>query len=156
MTDPKDDETLPGVPTVSIPKADPVLIALTKLAQSVDRVGADVRIVSNDLGVVKDRLVIVEHWKGEQDMRASRTSAGVRSLSTTDAEQAAQLVHERTAREALAKAVETLKADTEAQTVMLTTIKDAVTGVLRNPMTVRIAYAAGGAILAALTAWSAR
>lgn len=151
-----EDETLPGSPTVNIPKADPVLIALTKLTQSVDRVGADVRLVSNDLSIVKDRLVIVETWKGEQDMRASRTSTGVRNLSLSDLEHAAQLAQERAAREALATKVDALTVDTQAQTKMLTTIQDAVTGVLKSPMVIKIAYAAGGAILATLTAWGAR
>ncbi len=151
-----EDETLPGTTTAALAVIDPVLVALTKLTLSVERVGADVRLVSNDLGIVKDRLVIVENWKGEQDMRASRTSTGVRNLSLSDLEHAAQLAQERGAREALAKEVAAIKVDTAAQTEMLVTIRDAVTGVLKSPMVIKIAYAAGGAILAALTAWGAR
>jgi hypothetical protein len=100
------------------------------MAQGFRTTNANIELVTTDLGIVKDRLVIVEAWKGEQDQRSSRTSAGVRGLSLTDVEQAAQLAQERTAREELALKVDSLHASQETQMAILGRL-DAVA---RNPL----------------------
>ncbi len=109
--------------TTQIPAISPIEVAITQLTRTVEsgirELRADVGLVSNDLSIVKDRVGIIESWKNDQDARASRTSAGVRSLSTTDAAHEAQLAQERAAREALAKEVSDLKATNETQLAIL-------------------------------------
>ncbi len=109
---------------------------------------ANLEIVASDLSVVKSRVDILETER-------TKLSGGVRGLSTSNAEQDAQLAQERMAREALAKKVDELGESQTAQTVMLSKI----TGILDTPMAKRIGQAAGGLVLAALiaaSAWLAR
>jgi len=83
---------------------------LLDLAKEVRGARADISLVSNDLGIVKDRLVIVETWKNDADSRANRTSLRVDQASEVDLEQAAALAAEKVAREELAAKVDTLLA----------------------------------------------
>ena len=83
---------------------------LVELTKEVRGARADISLVSNDLGIVKDRLVIVETWKNDVDTRANRTSMRVEQASKVDLEQAAALAAEKVAREELATKVDTLLA----------------------------------------------
>ena len=83
---------------------------LVELTKEVRGARADISLVSNDLGIVKDRLVIVESWKNDVDSRAARTSLRVEQSSKIDLEQAAALAAEKEAREALTVKVDTLLA----------------------------------------------
>ena len=83
---------------------------LVELTKEVRGARADISLVSNDLGIVKDRLVIVESWKNDIDARANRTSLRVEQSSKIDLEQAAALAAEKEAREALTVKVDTLLA----------------------------------------------
>jgi hypothetical protein len=108
---------------------------------------ANLEVVSNDLGVVKDRVTILETERGKY-------SGGFRGLSTADAEQAAQLAQERAAREALAAEVALVKADvtsTKAETTEQTVMLRKITGLMDTPMARRLGYAVGALLLAALT-----
>lgn len=115
---------------------------------------ANIELVSNDLGIVKDRVTILESAKHDADLRQNRVSAGVKSLSSTNAEQDAQLAQERAAREALAlelaetkKTVEKIEVKTDVQTMML--VK--VTSILDTPLVKKIGIAAGLLLLGLLT-----
>lgn len=83
---------------------------LVELTREVRGARADISLVSNDLGIVKDRLVIVETWKNDVDTRANRTSLRVEQASKVDLEQAAALAAEKVAREELAAKVDALLA----------------------------------------------
>lgn len=83
---------------------------LVELTREVRGARADISLVSNDLGIVKDRLVIIENWKNDSESRAARTSMRVEQGSKVDLEQAAALAAEKVAREELASKVDTLLA----------------------------------------------
>lgn len=117
-------------------------IELTRSMKEGFRVtNANIEVVSNDLTVVKDRLVIVERWKGEQDERASRMSTGVRGLSSANLEQDAQLAQERAAREALASKVQELTDSQAVQLAILTRLDK----VASNPTVKVLLFLAGTA-----------
>ncbi len=100
---------LPAVPAWAVDLTTTVKAGIAELR-------ADVALVSNDLGVVKDRVAILESFRNDTEARATRTSAGVRSLSSTNAEQDAQLAQERAAREALAAKTDSVEAKVDALT----------------------------------------
>lgn len=108
---------------------------------------ANLEVVSNDLGVVKDRVTILETER-------ARFSGGVKSLSTANAEQDAQLAQERAAREALAADVAVVKGDmasVKRDTEMQTAILVRLDNIARNPLVKTL-----GAMLAtALVTWLA-
>lgn len=88
------DEDKPPMPPQPTTKQLPAMTdraLLEDLAREMRGARADIGLVSNDLGIVKDRLVIVENWKGEQDARASKLSGGVRGLSQSEAGQNMQI-----------------------------------------------------------------
>jgi len=114
-------------------KVDVLVVDVTRLTGTVE-------LVSNDLGIVKDRVTILESER-------SKLSGGVRGLSTTDAEQAAQLAQERAAREAIAAEVADLKATQALQLAILARLDK----VASNP-TVKVL---GGMLLTALVTWLA-
>ncbi len=99
--------------TTKLEAVPPWAVELTRAMKSgIAEVRADISLVSNDLSVVKDRVTILESER-------TKLSGGVRGLSTTDAEQAAQLAQERAAREALATEVADLKKTNETQLAIL-------------------------------------
>ncbi len=133
----KPSEMPPQPKTTQLPAVDPILVAITQLTREVQGARADISLVSNDLSLVKDRVTILETERGKQ-------SGGIRQLSTSDQEQAAQLAQERAAREALAKDVADLKAGhaaiiekTDHQTEILVSTADAVRKFVATP-TVKI------------------
>lgn len=108
---------------------------------------ANIELVSTDLSVVKDRLVIVESWKADIDTRASRTSARVKMASENDLSHDAQLAQERMARESLAKKVDSLTVTQETQLAILSRLDK----VASNPMVKTIMTILG----TALATWAA-
>lgn len=129
------DESMPAQPkTTQLPAADKNEILLAeiktlmtqglsaldaKVAIGFGRLSADIALVSTDLGVVKDRVNVLEAFKVDSESRMSRTSTAVRGASQVDMEQAAQLAQERTAREDLAKQVASLATTNAAQLAIL-------------------------------------
>jgi septal ring factor EnvC (AmiA/AmiB activator) len=132
-------------PTTQLPAVPAWAVELTQSVKSgIAELRADVALVSNDLGVVKDRVAILESFRNDQETRASRTSARVQQSQATDLEQAAQLAQERAAREELAREVADLTTTQATQLAILTRL-DKITS---NP-TVKVL--AGMAATAALT-----
>jgi hypothetical protein len=150
-----EEVTKPSAPpqptTKQLPAVSHVEILLTQIQAAMDAgfhtLRADVGLISNDLGIVKDRVGIIESWKNDVDARGTRTSTRVQQASEQDLAQQAQLAQEREAREALAKEVADLKTTNAKQTVMLATI----TGLLDKPLVKRLGMAVGALLLAALT-----
>jgi len=144
--------------TVQIPQADIMSARLKQLLDSFDshrsemqtafkNLSANVELVSNDIGVVKERITILESWRSDQDVRITRASDGLRQASQADMAQEALLAEERTAREALAKQVETLSATNETQLAILSRLDK----IASNPTIKIIATVAA----TALTTWAA-
>ncbi len=102
---------------------------------------ANIEVISNDLSVVKDRVAILETER-------TKLSGGVRGLSTSNAEQDAQLAHERSAREALATKVDDIAAKTDAQTKIL----EQLLKLTEKPVVKLLATAIGTAVLTWLAA----
>jgi hypothetical protein len=162
------DATPPQQPkTTELPAVPAWAIELTHSVKSgIAELRADVALVSNDLGVVKDRVAILESFRNDQEQRATRASAGVRSLSTTDADHEAQLAQERAAREELATKVDALTTKTDAlakghedviretvaQTQILVNTAAAVSKFVATP-TVKII---GGVLFGIVSTWLAR
>lgn len=127
-----------GVLRMSEQPTDRALLEhLTKVVEGgFAKVHADIELVSNDLGIVKDRVVILEKWKIEADGRTTAHSIKVRSISESDLTQNAELAKERAAREELSKRVDELLS-----------IARELRAIAANPMVRRVAYAAGSAVL---------
>lgn len=135
-------EDMPPQPTTKqLPAADPVQVLLLKMQRGMEDgfrlTNANLEVVANDLGVVKERVAILENER-------TKLSGGVRGLSSLNAEQDAQLAQERMARESLAAEVAHLRETNATQLAILTKL-DKVTS---NP-TVKVL--AGMAATAALT-----
>lgn len=82
--------------TTQMPVVPQWAIELTQaMKDGFRQTNANIELVSSDLGLLKSRVDILETER-------SKYSGGLRGLSTSDAEQAAQLAQERAAREALA------------------------------------------------------
>lgn len=104
---------------------------------------ANIEIVSNDVGVLKDRVAIIESWKNDSESRMTRTSGRVQQASQVDLEQAAQLAQERAAREALASEVAAIKAETSTQTLLLSQLLK----LTEKPVVKLVLTAVGSAVL---------
>jgi hypothetical protein len=131
--------------TEGFQKVDTLVIDVTRLT-------ANVELVSSDLGIVKDRVAILESRRNDDDARANRNSARVRQVSESDLEQQAQLAQEKAAREALASEVSGLKETNAKQLVILDRLEGFATKFAASPVVRRIGYAAGVLILSLLTA----
>ena len=89
-------------PTVDMPKVPQWAIEMTLAMKDGFRLtNANIEVVANDLSVVKERVSILETER-------TKHSGGLRGLSTSNAEQDAQLAQERAARESLAAKVDKL------------------------------------------------
>ena len=107
-------------PTVEIAKVPAWAIELTTAMKTgIAEVRADIGLVSNDLGVLKQRVSIIEGLRNSEEARASKLSGGVRGLSNATLEHDAQLAAERMARETLAAKVDALTASQELQLAIL-------------------------------------
>ncbi len=119
-------------------------IELTQAMKSgIAEVRADIGLVSNDVGLLKQRVSIIESLRVEDEARAVKLSGGVRGLSSADQQQAAALANEMTAREALAAEVKALTTMQETQLAILGRLDK----VASNPLVKTIATAIGTAIL---------
>ena len=142
----KDDEitqpssVVDGAKTASLPAISPEMVALTLLGQTMSagfrETNANIALVSSDLSLVKDRVALLETER-------TKHSGGLRGLSTSNAEQDAQLAQERMAREALAAEVAAIKAETSTQTLLLGQLLK----LGEKPVVKLIATAVGTAIL---------
>lgn len=132
----KDDDGMPPQPaTKRIEAVPPWAIEMTVSMKEGFRVtNANIEVVANDLGVVKDRVSILETER-------AKFSGGIRGLSTSNAEQDAQLAQERAARENVAKEVRDLK---ESQAVQLA-ILARLDRVASNPTVKVLLFLAGTA-----------
>lgn len=123
------DPMPPQPPTVAIKKDDIIQAQLKQVLDAVSsfraevssgltHLTADVQLVSNDLGIVKDRVAIIEGWKNDQDARATRNSKRVQQVSESDLSQEAKLADLIVWRTTVATK-EDLKNTTLAQTTQL-------------------------------------
>lgn len=126
-----------GAMTTRLDKQDEVLERVAN--ESID---TNTRLVKVEL-----RLESAERKVGDIEERLGRTSTGVKGLSTSDAEQAAQLAQERAAREELAKKVDGLTATQDMQLAILSRLDR----VASNPTVKVIA----GMVATALLTWLA-
>ena len=144
MTPPADDPRaeMPEQPkTTQLPAVPQWAVELMAgMTKGFKETNANLELVATDLGVLKERVGILESER-------TKLSGGVRGLSTTDAEQAAQLAQERMAREAIAAEVADLKATQALQLAILARLDK----VASNP-TVKVL---GGMLLTALVTWLA-
>jgi chromosome segregation ATPase len=127
--------------TKEMPAVPSWAIELTRsVKEGIAEVRADVALVSNDLGIVKDRVTILESER-------ARFSNGVRALSGTDLTHEAQLAAEKVAREDLAKEVADLKATNATQLAILSRLDN----IAKNPLVKTL----GAMLLTALVTWLA-
>lgn len=150
------DEKQPEKPTVELPAVPPWAIELTR---EVRGARADIGLVSNDLGVVKDRLLIVEKWKGEAELRASRTSERVREGSQHDMERDAKvagvIVWQRGVDEKLGALDTKIDTAASAQTEAIVAgvrgaVTDALSSAAKNPTLRKLGIALVGLALVAI------
>jgi hypothetical protein len=121
-------------PTVRMSEVPIWAIELTKnVKEGIAELKADVQLVSNDLGIVKDRVLILERER-------EKHSGGVRNLSVSDAAQSQEISN-------LAERFGKLEKTADASHEMLKT----VTGLMDKPLVRRLGYATAGLMLAALT-----
>lgn len=152
------DEEIPKQPTtVSLPAMTDRAL-LEEVVREMRGVRADIGLVSNDLGILKDRVGIIETWRTDQETRATKTSGGIRSLSQVNAQQDALIAQEHVARVELSSKVDILdtrlvaldrKID-DAARLQTQAIIDGIRDITTNPMVRRIGYAVGALILQAL------
>lgn len=114
-----DEDTQPSHSTAVLPVITPTEVALAELMKEVRGARADISLVSNDLGIVKDRVGIIESWKNDQDARASRNSAGVKNLSATDEHLSTAQAATHALTVATAEKVELLTTSQQLQTEIL-------------------------------------
>lgn len=142
---PEDDKGPDYKPTAKLEQVPAWAIALTeKVTTGFARLGADIGVVANDVQVVKDRVVILEKWKLENEERVRSHSGGVRQLSTDNAKQdaAIALLHTKTDQQSEKLAV--IEAKVEENTIFT---KQAIAGFFKTPLGMAIlglAMAAAG------------
>ena len=120
--------------TQMLPAADPVAIALIRIQQSLDTLGANVSTLMEEGKGINLRVATLEARMGAIEVRPAITSDRVRAIadghpSVVDLEQAAQLAQERAAREALAAKLDELSASQAVQLTILARLDS----VARNP-----------------------
>ncbi len=141
---------LPQIPAWAIEQT----LLIKSVKQDVEAVSANVSLVSNDLGILKQRVSIIEGLRVEDEHRLLKLSGGVRGLSGTDLQHEAQLSQERAAREALAdKATElATKVDALAKTnETQLAILSRLDGIAKNPLVKTL----GAMLLTAVITWLA-
>lgn len=149
------DEKPPEKVTTQLPAVPEWAVELTRTTKDGFRaVRADLELVANDLSLVKERVTIIETWRNDQDMRASRNSNRVKELAETtshidlthDAKIAAEIVERQKLAREVAETraiVEVVKSETASQTAILARL-DRLTS---NPLVKTVATAVGTAIL---------
>jgi len=143
-------------PTAKIDQIEVFNARLDKFSDLLDSgiraIRVDIGLVSNDLTVVKSQVSTLTQRVDVIETASTRRSDAVKAVSLNDMEQAAQLAHERTAREALAHDVTELKAVNVAQVESLVRLERVASSILGNKK-VRIA---GYAVLLIIIAIAAR
>lgn len=81
---------------------------------------ADIQLVSNDLGILKQRVSIIEGLRTEDALRAAKLSGGVRGLSQSDAGQKLEIASLSVKVDDLAKSQEVLTKSQDVQLAILT------------------------------------
>lgn len=119
--------------TTQLPAVPEWAIEMTRaMKEGFRTTNANIEIVASDLSVVKSRVDILETER-------TKLSGGVRGLSTSNAEQDAQLAMECAAREALAAEVRDIKRTNEAQLAILSRLDK----IASNPTVKLILFALG-------------
>ncbi len=119
--------------TAKIAAADPVLIILHEIKRDVGEARADIALVSNDLGLLKSEVRIIQTWKGDVDARLGNNSMRAKAESLHDVEQDTRL-------DTLGTKVDTLLA-----------IGERLDKLAKNP----VAKAIGGLIALAIVSYAA-
>ena len=123
---------------VEVPPAWAVALS-ERVAKGFQTTNANIEAISNDLGVVKDRVQILEKFRNETEERTRKHSGGIARISTSDASQNTVLSNllvkvaetdDRVAK--LATTTAAIEIKTDAQTRTLGTISDAVSGFARE------------------------
>ena len=132
-------------PTVEIPAVPAWAVELTR---EVKGARSDIALVSNDLGLLKERVVLIEKRVTDGEERAARTSNAVKGQSQTDLAHEAKLAEFEVWKQEVATKAD-LAATTEAQTAAIVSgVKASIDGVFTrattNPTLRRLAYAAAG------------
>jgi hypothetical protein len=143
---------LPEKPTVKFEAPPEWAVAMAeKMENGFRGLRADVSMVSNDVGLLRDRVVILERHKVDSEERGARASSGVRQLSETDAKHDAAIAMVITKVDRIETALTKNSADTSA-------IKKAIDDFVRkNPKAISSliwgVIGVIGAALAAAAAW---
>lgn len=170
MENDRKDGPPPQPTTKELPKDEITSALLRDLAKNVREgfahVNATLDTLVEDAKITNQRLGLVERRQDDFDSRLVRNSERARGSSEIDKAQAAQLAQERSAREELAKKVDTLEAkatNLEAKAATLETKTDAQTVILKkvdtaldSPTVKRIGQSLAGFVLVAIlaaTAW---
>lgn len=145
------DEIPPPMPpqpkTVEIAKPSTTEIQLAELLRVVkagfadvdtrfEKMDANVELVTHDLGIVKDRVTLLEDKARQNSLRAQ-------SASQVDMAHESQLADEIVARKALAEKVDALTSSQATQTAILTRLDK----IASNPLVKTVAASLGTAVL---------
>lgn len=148
MNQPPKTETKPSMPAQPTTKAIPALTdraLLEDLARTVKegfaRNEANHELALVELGVLQKRIVVIERWRDENDIRLARNSGRAASLTEDNTKQDVAIAQ-------IANEVKGLK---DSQLVQLNILMK-LDAVAANPLVRRVAYAIGGAVLTYLAA----
>ena len=150
------DDKPPEKPTLEFEKPPAWAVAMSeRMAQGFQKMDANISLVANDLGLVKDELRVHKEASDQRfktlEDRANSTSIRAKTMSEQDLAQDAQLAQERAAREALAAKVDAVAAEMKEQTAMLTSLANKAGALLADPRV----KAAGMVLWMAFTGWLA-
>lgn len=139
----------PEKPTIKMDIVPDWAIKLTDTLRELGReVRADISLVSNDLGVLKQRVSIMEGLRSSDEARLQNNSIRAKQASVVDLAHEAQLAQERMSREALAVKVEALDGKQDAQLALL----QQLVKLTEKPVVKLVFTAIGTAILGYLSA----
>ena len=139
--------------TVEMPPPPAWAIALSeKVNDGFRAVRADIGLVANDVSILRERVVVIERWQLDTEVRIDASSKRAQEPSQHDLELKTEVNAEREAREALAKEVAETKALVVENTEATLAIKKAVVGITTNPKVKTAAKALFYLIVAAAAA----
>lgn len=145
---------LPAVPEWAIELTRSVKSGFGAINSRLDAQEVSLERVVNEGIRTNTRLTRIEERVDELEMRIGRASNRVREVSQTDLEQSAQLVQERTAREAITAKVDALAADIATLSATNSTqlaILSRLDRVTSNPMVKTVAAMIATALITWLT-----
>lgn len=111
----------------------------------------DIQLVSTDVQVIKDRVVILEKWKLENEERVSRHSGGTKQLSQDNLKQDAAIAMLHTKTDQQSVEIAETKSLVEKNNAMTARIEKAATDVLSSPRVKALSWA----LWLALAGWLA-